>query len=88
MFSDGATQNERDYLKKLLAERIDPVTGEAHYYLIKVRKNRTNYQLTIPRTEHTKEQFPTLENHEVIKIITQKDSNDKYIVLKEIDAKA
>ncbi|MDR4491366.1 MAG: hypothetical protein R2685_10775 [Candidatus Nitrosocosmicus sp.] len=84
VFLDGRTENERKYLAKLVAERIDPVTGEAHYYHIKVKKNRTNYQLTIPRTELTKEQFHLLENNDVIKILVQR-GQDKYLILKEKD---
>lgn len=82
VFIEGRTENEREYLNKLLEERVDPVTGEAHYYNIRVLKNRTNYQLTIPRTEWTKQQFPMLENNDEIKIIVQKP-DDKVLFLKQ-----
>lgn len=82
--SEGRTENERKYFDKLVAERIDPVTGEAHFYKVTVRKNRTNYQITIPRTEWTKQQFPSLENNDEVKILTQREK-DRYIVLKEYD---
>lgn len=79
--SEGS-ENERKFLENLYKEKIDPVTGEAHYYIVPVKKNRTNYTITIPRTEHTKTQFKSLENNDELKIIVQRDS-DKYIVLKE-----
>ncbi len=78
--SEG-NESEREYLEKLYAERIDPVTGEAHYYIVPVKKNLTNYTITIPRTEHTKKQFPILEGNDELRILVQRDK-DEYLILK------
>jgi hypothetical protein len=63
---------------------VDPVTGKAHYYIVPIHKNRTNYQIQIPRTEWTKQQFPSLENNDKLRVIVQKE-DDKVLFLREIE---
>ena len=76
-----ANENERKYLDEIVEkQKIDPVTGEAHYYLCNIQKNKFSYTIKIPRNGN----FPTLENNEKIKVIMQREG-DNYIVMKVDD---
>lgn len=76
-------QNEREYLDNLFAQRIDPVTGEAHYYFGYVKRTHSHYEIWVPRNEHTKSQFPLLENSDKVKVTVQREK-DKYVFITEV----
>lgn len=71
-------ESERIFLDKLAnEEKIDPVSGEAHYCRSPVIKNLVTYNIKIPRNEN----FKLLENATDVKVIFQR-KHDKYLVIK------
>lgn len=74
--------NQRQLLEKIAKDKINPVTGEAHYYRIKLDKLRNYYRIYIPRDDNFK---PLLEDTEDIKIYFPRDK-DPYIVIERYNA--
>lgn len=45
------TETEREIINKAAQEQINPMTGEAHYYKVKLEKLDKHYRFYLPRPE-------------------------------------
>ena len=75
-------QNQREFLENIYKEKINPATGEAHYYRIKLDKLGKFYRFYIPRDEN----FKFLEDTEDVKIYFPREK-DQYIVIEPYESK-
>lgn len=72
-------ESERIFLEKLSQdEKIDPATGQAHYYKSDVVKNMVTYSIKIPKSP---EMDKILGNVEFVKVVMPR-AKDNYIVIK------
>jgi hypothetical protein len=72
-------ESERIFIEKMAQdERIDPVTGEAHYYKSPIGRNIGSYAIKVPREPEFEK---ILDKAQFVKVIKPRDS-DKYIVIK------
>ena len=72
------SESERIYLEKIVnEEKVDPVTGEAHYYKCPVTRDLRSFNIKLPRDKH----FAKFENLDHVKVVFPR-AKDNYIVIK------